>query len=166
MTPKIFACAAVLALTGAVVLASGAPAVADSAQSAPGYGYYQPPDYSYYNYGYQSEPYGYAGSADAAWCAQRYRSFNPATGTYLGYDGWQHACQGPAAAQGSAFDSAPAYYGYGTPPNYGYGYSQPYPYGAPAGYGRPPGVPPRDRVASPPRGNPDRTFQNATTLPF
>jgi hypothetical protein len=163
MTPKIFAGAAVLALTGAV-LASSAPAVADSAQSAPGYGYYQPPDYSY---SYQSEPYGYAGSPDAAWCAQRYRSFNPATGTYLGYDGRQHGCQGPATAQGGAFGSAPpAYYGYGTPPNYGYGYSQSYPYGAPAGFGRPPGVPPRDRVASPPRGNPDRTPVNATTLPF
>jgi hypothetical protein len=156
MRSKILAGAGAFALTAAVVLASGAAAVADSAQSAPGYGYYQPPDYSY---GYQSEPYGYAASPDTAWCAQRYRSFNPATGTYLGYDGRQHVCRAPVADQGSAF-------GYAAPPYYGYGYTQPYPYGYPAGYGRPPGVPSRDRVANPPRGNPDRTFQNATDQPF
>ncbi|MEP9365989.1 BA14K family protein [Xanthobacter sp. VNH20] len=28
----------------------------------------------------------------AAYCAQRYRSFDPATGTYLGYDGLRHPC--------------------------------------------------------------------------
>ena len=27
-----------------------------------------------------------------AWCEQRYRSYDPATGTYLGYDGFRHAC--------------------------------------------------------------------------
>ena len=27
-----------------------------------------------------------------AYCSQRYRSFNPATGTYTGYDGLQHRC--------------------------------------------------------------------------
>jgi hypothetical protein len=43
---------------------------------------------------------------------------------------------------------------------------QPYPYGAPMGYGRPPGVLPRDRVASPGRGDPGHTWQNATTEPF
>lgn len=26
------------------------------------------------------------------WCAQRYRSFNPRTGTYRGYDGYDHFC--------------------------------------------------------------------------
>ena len=31
---------------------------------------------------------------------------------------------------------------------------------------RPRGIQPRDRVASPPRGNPDRIQQNATTQPF
>jgi hypothetical protein len=136
MTSKFLPRVAALAVASVAVLASATLA---SAQ-----------------YAYQ----GYAASPDTAWCAQRYRSFNPATGTYLGYDGRQHVCRAPAADQGSAF-------GYGPPPSYyGYGYTQPYPYGAPAGYGRPPGVPPRDRVANPPRGNPDRTFQNATTQPF
>jgi len=27
-----------------------------------------------------------------AYCASKYRSFDPATGTYLGYDGIRHAC--------------------------------------------------------------------------
>jgi len=157
MALKIFARVA-LGITCCIVLASGA-AMADSAQSAPGYGYYQPPSY---NYGYQSEPYGYSGQGGVALCAQRFRSFNPATGTYRGYDGRERACPylgAPSAAEAGTFQYAP-------PSNYGYGYSQPYPYGAPIGYGRPPGVQPRDRVTSPPRGNPDRTYDNATTEPF
>jgi hypothetical protein len=28
-----------------------------------------------------------------AYCSQRYRSFDPATGIYLGYDGSRHVCQ-------------------------------------------------------------------------
>jgi hypothetical protein len=30
---------------------------------------------------------------DAATCAQRYRSYDPSSGTYMGYDGSRHACQ-------------------------------------------------------------------------
>ena len=33
-----------------------------------------------------------AGSDSAAYCAQRYRSYNPRTGTYTGYDGLQYPC--------------------------------------------------------------------------
>jgi hypothetical protein len=32
------------------------------------------------------------GSNTAAYCAQRYRSYDPASGTYLGYDGLRHPC--------------------------------------------------------------------------
>lgn len=32
------------------------------------------------------------GSDSVAECAQRYRSYNPATGTYTGYDGMQYPC--------------------------------------------------------------------------
>jgi hypothetical protein len=28
----------------------------------------------------------------AAWCAQTYRSYDPSSGTYLGYDGFRHPC--------------------------------------------------------------------------
>jgi hypothetical protein len=33
-----------------------------------------------------------AGEDSAAYCAQRYRSYDPASGTYLGFDGLRHAC--------------------------------------------------------------------------
>jgi hypothetical protein len=49
------------------------------------YGY--PP--AAYDPGYYPAP-GYG--ADAGYCASRYRSYDPATGTYLGYDGVRHPC--------------------------------------------------------------------------
>lgn len=39
--------------------------------------------------------YGVAPSTDAnavAYCSQRFRSYDPASGTYLGYDGERHPC--------------------------------------------------------------------------
>ena len=70
---------------------------------APGYGYddaygYEP-DYAYgtapgytYSPGYAyGQGYG-TGGRDDAYCAQRYRSYDPASGTYLGYDGVRHSC--------------------------------------------------------------------------
>ena len=81
---------------------------------ASSYGYYGEPDYysSYAYYGgpgyYGADYYDYpsyddgavvaavpapVGGDDAvAYCMQTYRSYNPATGTYLGYDGLQHPC--------------------------------------------------------------------------
>jgi hypothetical protein len=35
----------------------------------------------------------YAMSPDDGYCAQRYRSYDPASGTYVGYDGRRHSCQ-------------------------------------------------------------------------
>jgi hypothetical protein len=101
MIPKLFTCTAALALISAVVMASGAPV---KAQGVGGYGI-GPWPYSDSQSG-QSEPYG-AAPPETAWCAQRYRSFNPATGTYLGYDRRQHVCRAPVADQGSAFGYAP-----------------------------------------------------------
>jgi len=40
----------------------------------------------------QAAPVYAAPSGNAAYCAQRYRSYNPATGTYRGYDGYEHPC--------------------------------------------------------------------------
>ena len=59
-----------------------------------GYGYGGPyyDDYSYGVYDddvYAAEP---AGSSDDAYCSQRFRSYDPASGTYLGYDGIRHPC--------------------------------------------------------------------------
>ena len=33
------------------------------------------------------------GNADASSCAQRYRSYDPGSGTFLGYDGHRHPCE-------------------------------------------------------------------------
>lgn len=63
-------------------------------------GYYAYPAYPGYDrsyYGYE-EPYVEVtpsaptiGDPDA-YCAQRFRSYDPASGTYLGYDGIRHPC--------------------------------------------------------------------------
>ncbi len=45
---------------------------------------YYPPAYGP---GYYPAPAG-----DPSYCARRYRSYDPATGTYLGYDGVRHPC--------------------------------------------------------------------------
>jgi hypothetical protein len=62
---------------------------------------------SYYDYGYYDYPYDYGYYDDYAYgddyvavspgvaggdCAQRFRSYDPSTGTYLGYDGLRHPC--------------------------------------------------------------------------
>jgi hypothetical protein len=49
--------------------------------------YYQPP-YPYYP-AYRSYP---VGSAAIAYCARRFKSYDPHSMTYLGYDGFRHSC--------------------------------------------------------------------------
>jgi hypothetical protein len=44
---------------------------------------------------YYDEPYYDTTSAHAAWCLARYRSYNIATDTYMGYDGYLHRCVSP-----------------------------------------------------------------------
>jgi BA14K-like protein len=62
------------------------------------YGYYYGPDY-YYAPDYAYEPdYAYApgpayvGGGDVRYCMSRFKSYDPASGTYLGYDGYRHPC--------------------------------------------------------------------------
>jgi len=69
----------------------GAVAAATSPLWAPNY-------YDYYP-GYAYEPYYaappaavVAGGGNVTWCEAHYRSYNPATGMYLGYDGLHHPC--------------------------------------------------------------------------
>ncbi len=72
-----------------------------------GYGYdpyYYGDDYAYgdgyYDDSYAAYPgyvapgpgYEVSSAADPTYCAQRYRSWDPASGTYLGYDGQRHPC--------------------------------------------------------------------------
>jgi hypothetical protein len=68
-------------------LAAGAIIGGAVAASQPwNYGYDYGP--GYYSYGYDP---GYAGGS-VAYCEQRFRSYDPASGTYLGYDGLRHPC--------------------------------------------------------------------------
>jgi hypothetical protein len=68
-------------------LALGAALGAAAAPPPPPVAYYEPdyaPDYA---------P-GYAEGGDwLAYCSSKYRSFDPRSGTYLGYDGLRHPCQ-------------------------------------------------------------------------
>jgi hypothetical protein len=67
-------------------------------------------DYAYDNYPYDTYAYDYPAYSDSyayddgntavvtdngndqAYCMQRYRSYDPASGTFLGYDGFRHPC--------------------------------------------------------------------------
>jgi hypothetical protein len=73
-------------LGGAII---GGALAAPYYYGAPYYGapYYPP---AAYGPGYYPAP-AYGGDG-AAYCASRYRSYDPATGTFLGYDGVRHPC--------------------------------------------------------------------------
>jgi len=61
-----------------------------------GSGYYAPGYYDdgggYYDDGAVAVEAAPGGGDDAGYCAQRYKSYDPASGTYLGYDGQRHPC--------------------------------------------------------------------------
>jgi hypothetical protein len=62
-----------------------------------GYGYAPAPVYAAPGYapGYAAPGYagpGYAGGDAVAYCSQRFRSYDPASGTYMGYDNQRHPC--------------------------------------------------------------------------
>ena len=75
---------------GAALGGFAAGALVGSALAAPYYygpGYYAAPVYE------GPEVYDAGPGPDAvAYCEQRYRSYDPASGTYLGYDGIRHPC--------------------------------------------------------------------------
>ncbi len=64
----------------------------------PTYDYSYTPGYSTYGYAPGSYEYGYTApgyvmpNRDVAYCQQRFRSYDPASGTYLGFDGYRHPC--------------------------------------------------------------------------
>jgi hypothetical protein len=57
--------------------------------------YHEP--YPYYDDGYYVPryvgPVGYGAPGSEGYCFSRYRSFDPISGTYLGYDGRRHYCR-------------------------------------------------------------------------
>ena len=86
----------------AAFVAGGLIAGALAAPYYYGYGPYYGAPYAYYPGPYYPGPYAAAPPAPAApayssessedYCAQRFRSYDPSTGTYLGYDGQRHPC--------------------------------------------------------------------------
>jgi hypothetical protein len=59
-----------------------------------GPGYYSPGYYDdqYYDDGAVAVAPAPVGGDDVGYCMQTYRSYDPASGTYLGYDGLRHPC--------------------------------------------------------------------------
>jgi hypothetical protein len=56
-------------------------------------GPYYPGPYYYPGPAYYGAPYGAPPYSDAvAYCMQRFRSYDPRSGTYLGFDGLRHPC--------------------------------------------------------------------------
>jgi hypothetical protein len=52
-------------------------------------------DYAYtpgYQPSYSYDTVGVGGGGSVAYCQQRFRSYDPASGTYMGYDGMRHSC--------------------------------------------------------------------------
>lgn len=49
------------------------------------------PYYAQGPYYYPATP-GYYGGDAVRYCMQRFRSYDPGSGTYLGYDGYRHPC--------------------------------------------------------------------------
>src|ERR1700727_240836 len=98
---------------GFAVGAAAAGVATGAAIASGGYGYGYGDPYYGDNYAYDPNYAGYDNSyaydngdqqawgdqttiavgGDASYCAQRYRSYDPASGTYLGYDGLRHPCQ-------------------------------------------------------------------------
>ena len=79
------------AVAGAVI--GGAIANSNAYYGGPGYydqqyGYYDQPDY-YDDSAVVAAP---VGDDAVGYCSQRFRSYDPGSGTYLGYDGLRHPC--------------------------------------------------------------------------
>jgi hypothetical protein len=53
---------------------------------------YYAPDYYYEPGAYAAAPVAPSDDDAVAYCEQRFRSYDPASGTYLGYDGIRHPC--------------------------------------------------------------------------
>ena len=62
----------------------------------PGYYYGGAPAQAYYDDQYYDDSATVAavpeGGDDVAYCTQRFRSYDPQSGTYLGNDGYRHPC--------------------------------------------------------------------------
>ena len=82
--------------TGAGVAALAAGAIIGGVIASQNQGYYPVETYPVYSdpgYVYGNvAPVEYSDGDSVAYCEQTYRSYNRASGTYLGYDGFRHPC--------------------------------------------------------------------------
>jgi hypothetical protein len=74
---------------GAVIGGLVAGALIGGAIASSQRGYYGPGYGSGYAPGYYAGP---AGGDEVSYCLSRYKSYDPGSGTYLGYDGQRHPC--------------------------------------------------------------------------
>jgi hypothetical protein len=84
---------------GGFIPGAVAGAVIGGAIASQSYGYYGGPGYyapgyddQYYDDGAVAVAPAPVGDDAVAYCMQTYRSYDPASGTYLGYDGLRHPC--------------------------------------------------------------------------
>ena len=80
---------------GAGVAAVAAGALIGGAIASQNQGYYPTETYPVYSDGYVytgAAPVVYNSDDLVAYCEQTYRSYDPASGSYLGYDGFRHPC--------------------------------------------------------------------------
>ena len=84
---------------GGFIPGAVAGAVIGGAIASQSYGYYGGPGYyapgyddQYYDDGAVAVAPAPVGDDAVAYCMQTYRSYDPASGTYLGYDGYRHPC--------------------------------------------------------------------------
>jgi hypothetical protein len=80
---------------GAAAVATGA--LIGGAIATQNQGYYYPdqnyPGYSDPGYVYsEAAPLAYNNGDSVGYCEQTFRSYDPTSGSYLGYDGFRHAC--------------------------------------------------------------------------
>ena len=56
---------------------------------------FAPMFYSPYYAPYYDEPYYYGGGGHVRWCFNHYRTYDPRSNTFRGYDGYLHQCRSP-----------------------------------------------------------------------
>jgi hypothetical protein len=80
-------------VAGAVI---GGAIASQGYYGGPGYYYGDAPAQAYYDDQYYDDSATVAavpeGGDDVAYCTQRFRSYDPQSGTYLGNDGYRHPC--------------------------------------------------------------------------
>lgn len=79
--------------TASVITAAAMGATASSASAGVKFYFNGGYGHGWGGYNHYVEPYH--GGGHVNWCLNRYRSYNPSTDTFRGYDGYDHRCISP-----------------------------------------------------------------------